>query len=169
MGRGSRIVLIILAIVLLLAVAGSIFVAYTVRRPFPQTDGTITLDGLESEVNVLRDEYGVPHIYAENENDLYFAQGYVHAQDRFWQMEFWRHVGQGRLSEIVGSSLVETDAFIRTVGWNRMAREHLEYYEEEAPELMAIIEAYSAGVNAYLDQNRDNISLNQTILNQVQE
>lgn len=169
MGRGSRIVLIILAIVLLVAVAGSIFVAYTVRRPFPQTDGTITLDGLESEVNVLRDEYGVPHIYAENENDLYFAQGYVHAQDRFWQMEFWRHVGQGRLSEIVGSSLVETDAFIRTVGWNRMAREHLEYYEEEAPELMAIIEAYSAGVNAYLDQNRDKISLNQTILNQVQE
>jgi penicillin amidase len=169
MGRGSRIILIILGIVLLIAVAGSIFVAYTVRRPFPQTDGSITLDGLQSEVNVLRDEYGVPHIYAQNESDLYFAQGYVHAQDRFWQMEFWRHVGQGRLAEIVGPSLVETDTFIRTVGWNRMAQEHLEYYEEEAPELMAIIEAYSAGVNAYLDENRDNISLNQTILNQVQE
>jgi penicillin amidase len=169
MSRASRIVLLIVAILLVVVAAGSVALVVTVRRPFPQTDGSITVDGLRAEVNVYRDEYGVPHIFAENEEDLYFAQGYVHAQDRFWQMEFWRHLGQGRLAEMLGPDLVETDTFIRTVGWNRMAEDHLAYYEDEAPQMMAVLEAYSAGVNAYLQEQGHAFSLNQTILGLVQE
>ncbi|HSM56021.1 MAG TPA: penicillin acylase family protein [Candidatus Sulfomarinibacteraceae bacterium] len=169
MNRAGRVATIIIGFLLLILVVAAVVVTVTVRRPFPQTDGTITLDGLESQVNVYRDEYGVPHIYADGEHDLYFAQGYVHAQDRFWQMEFWRHVGQGRLAEILGQDVVETDTFIRTIGWNRLAQQHLEYYEAETPELMANLEAYSAGVNAYLEEQGQAMSLNQTILGLARE
>ena len=169
MSRASKVVPVILIVLLVAVLAAALYLWITVRRPFPKTDGVITLDGLQAEVNVYRDEHGVPHIYAQNMDDLYFAQGYIHAQDRFWQMEFWRHVGQGRLAEIVGQDLVETDTFIRTVGWNRMAQTHLAYYEREAPEMMAVLEAYSAGVNAYLAQQGDNVSLNRTVLGLVQE
>ncbi len=130
MNRLPRVVPVILVVLLLTLLAAAVFLVITVRRPFPQTGGDITLDGLEAEVNVYRDAAGVPHIYAENEHDMYFAQGFVHAQDRFWQMEFWRHTGQGRLSEILGEDLLETDRFIRTIGWNRMAQTHLAYYEQ---------------------------------------
>jgi penicillin amidase len=76
--------------------------AYLYRRPLPKTEGTIRLSGLHRPVQVIRDRWGVPHIYAENSQDLFFAQGYVHAQDRLWQMEFNRRIGHGRLSEIFG-------------------------------------------------------------------
>lgn len=169
MSRLSRVLLIIGVVLLLIIAAAAVFLVITVRRPFPQTEGALTLDGLEEEVNVYRDAHGVPHIFAQNRHDLYMAQGFVHAQDRFWQMEFWRRVGQGRLAEMLGPDLLETDTFIRTIGWNRMAQTHLEYYEREAPEIMAHLEAYSEGVNAYLAQNGDNVSLNQTILGVVQD
>jgi penicillin G amidase len=95
-GRALKIIVALLAVLLVVAVvvvavAGII----TVRSPFPETDGRLELDGLQDVVHVYRDEYGVPQIYAMNDHDLYFAQGFVHAQDRFWQMEFWRHIGQG--------------------------------------------------------------------------
>ena len=167
MRRASRIGLILVAFLGLLLIAAAVAGFILVRSPFPNTDGTVTLAGLQSEVEVYRDEYGVPHIYAENERDLFFAQGYVHAQDRFWQMEWSRHVGQGRLSEIVGEDALEPDRFIRTVGFNRMAAESLDHYEHEAPEAMAILEAYSAGVNAYLESEEGAYSINQTILEQV--
>jgi len=82
-------VLIILLIVLIVVVGlGVGYGTFTVRRPWPQTDGTVAVNGLESEVTIIRDDWGIPHIYAANTHDLFFAQGYVHAQDRFWQMEF---------------------------------------------------------------------------------
>jgi penicillin amidase len=140
-----------------------------VRRPFPDTDTTLTLPGLEDEVNVYRDKNGIPHIYAQNEHDLFLAQGYVTAQDRFWQMEFWRHVSLGRISEIAGEATVSSDTFIRTMGWNRIAAESLAYYEKEAPEMLVVLEAYSEGVNAYIAEQGDNISLNYTILGLVNE
>lgn len=191
MNRLARIALVILAVLVLLAVIAAIALVIVVRRPFPQVDGTVVMDtpqdcvaaeattaalctqfelnGLQDEVHVYRDEYGVPQIYAQNQDDLFFAQGYVHAQDRFWQMEFWRHVGAGRISEIAGESTVETDMFIRTLGWNRMAAEHLAYLEENNPELVQILEAYSAGINAYILQNEGQLSINQTILGLVNE
>lgn len=165
MSRISRVIVIVFFVVVLIVVALSVALVVTVRGPFPDTEGTISPEGLEGEVDVFRDEYGVPHIFATNEHDLFFAQGYVHAQDRFWQMEFWRHTGQGRLAEIVGAEeLIETDKFIRTLGWNRMAQLSLDYYEEEMPEVITLLEAYSAGVNAYLDSQDGATSLNQQIL-----
>ncbi|HEX6383362.1 MAG TPA: penicillin acylase family protein [Anaerolineae bacterium] len=170
MNRFIRISLTVVAFILLAAiVVGAILLVVTVRRPFPEAAGTVAVPGLQDEVHVYRDEWGIPHIYAQNEHDLFFAQGYVHAQDRFWQMEFWRHIGQGRVSEIAGEAALDSDKFIRTMGWNRMGQQTLTYVEEEAPEYMAILEAYSAGVNAYIEANRDTLSLNYTVLGLVNE
>ena len=170
MSRIIRISLIIAGLAVLAAVIiGTVWLAVTVRRPFPTTAGSLSVPGLQDEVHIYRDEWGIPHIYAQNEHDLFFAQGYVHAQDRFWQMEFWRHVGQGRISEIAGEATLDSDKFIRTMGWNRLAQQTLTYIEEESPEYSAILTSYSAGVNAYIDANRDSLSLNQTILGLVNE
>lgn len=170
MSRFIRISLITVGLILLAAIViGAVLLVITVRRPFPTTAGSLSIAGLQDEVHVYRDEWGIPHLYAQNEHDLFFAQGYVHAQDRFWQMEFWRHIGQGRISEIAGEATVESDKFIRTIGWYRMGQQTLAYMEEEAPEYMAIMEAYSAGVNAYIDANRDALSLNYTALGLVNE
>ena len=76
----------------------AIFGVWTVRRSFPETNGEVEVPGLLSPVEVVRDDWGVPHIYAENAHELFFAQGYTHAQERFWQMDFWRHIGSARLS-----------------------------------------------------------------------
>jgi penicillin amidase len=169
MNRAVRISLGILGVLLVIVLALVITVFVMIRRPFPKTDGTLNLPGLQAEVQVYRDEYGIPHIYAQNEHDLYMAQGYVHAQDRFWQMEFWRHISQGRISEIAGEATIDSDIFIRTMGWNRMAQAYVDYYEQEQPEYMTILNAYSEGVNAYIDQNRNQLSINQTVLGLVNE
>ncbi len=98
-------------------------------------------------MDIYRDSSGVPHIYASTEHDLFFAQGYVHAQDRFWQMDFWRHIGSGRLAEMFGESQLETDTFLRTLGWARVAQEELDTLD---PAVVAILDYYAEGVNAYL-------------------
>lgn len=169
MNRIARIGLIVVGVLLVIIIAAGILLTVMVRRPFPDTDGELILSGLQDQVEIYRDEYGVPHIYAQNEADLFFAQGYVHAQDRFWQMEFWRHVGQGRLSEIVGEATLDSDKFIRTMGWNRMAADTVAYYQSEEPDYYAVLEAYSAGVNAYIDEHRNELSVSQTILGLVND
>jgi penicillin amidase len=133
-----------------------------IRRSFPQTDGTIQLSGLDSPVDITRDNMGIPHIYAASLHDLFMAQGYVHAQDRFWQMDFWRHIGSGRLSEMFGDTQLETDSFLRTLGWRQVAEQEMATYD---PESVAILEAYAEGVNAYLaDHQGTAISLEYGIL-----
>jgi penicillin amidase len=173
MKRLTRIVIIILGIIVVLAIVASIVAGggayYATRKSFPETDGSMTVQGLQDEVHIYRDEYGIPHIYANNQDDLFFAQGYAHAQDRFWQMEFWRHIGQGRLSEIAGEATVDNDKFIRTVGFHRMEETAVSYYEQEQPEFMGILDAYSAGVNAYINENRDDLSVHFDILGLVKE
>lgn len=145
--RLSRILLWIVIALLALALILAAFGLYTVRRSFPQVEGTLQLPGLQAPVHVYRDGLGVPHIYAENEHDLFMAQGFIHAQDRFWQMDFWRHIGSGRLAEMFGESQVETDAFIRALGWPRIAEQEYALADEDTK---AILEAYAEGVNAYL-------------------
>ena len=169
MNRFVRIGLIVIGILLLfvLVIIGS--GSYIAKRPLPTTDGTLTLPGLQDSVTVTRDEFGIPHIYANNQDDLFFAQGYVTAQDRFWQMEFWRHIGMGRISEIAGEATIGQDEFIRTMGWNRMAQDYIDYYEQEAPEFMTVLDAYSAGVNAYIHDNQDTLPLQFQILGLVNE
>jgi penicillin amidase len=134
---------------------------YFIRRSFPKTDGTLQVSGLQDQVEIFRDNMGVPHIYASNQHDLFFAQGYVHAQDRFWQMEFSRRVGSGRLSEILGEGALEQDRFIRTVGWHRTAAQELELLD---PLEQSILNAYSQGVNAYIHENKGKLGLEFTLL-----
>lgn len=152
----------ILTFVLILALAAAAFGVYTVRRSFPQVDGELEVAGLNSSVEIIRDDLGVPHIYADNQHDLFFAQGYTHAQERFFQMDFWRHIGAGRLSEMFGSSQVETDMFLRTLGFEALAEQ--EWAGMESPE-RDVLESYAAGVNAYLDTHSGaEISLEYAIL-----
>jgi penicillin amidase len=132
-----------------------------VRRPWPQVSGTVTISGLQSPVEIIRDEWGVPNIYAQNEHDLFFAQGYVHAQDRLWQMEFNRRIGNGTLSAALGEATLDTDRFLRTVGLRRAAEQDWALMDED---VRTIMEAYAAGVNAYIETHRDRLPLEFTIL-----
>jgi penicillin amidase len=141
---------------LMVGLIGLGYAVVNVRRCWPKVDGTIELDGLQSEVTVVRDDWGIPHIYASSAHDLFLAQGYVHAQDRFWQMEFWRRIGSGRLSEILGESTLEQDRFIRTVGWHRAAQRDLEQMDEE---VRSALEAYARGVNAYVSTHQGRLGL----------
>ncbi|MBX7214606.1 MAG: penicillin acylase family protein [Thermoflexales bacterium] len=156
-----RILPILLAVVLLLgAVSGGAFLI-TSRASHPQTSGSAKVAGLTGKVEVIRDKFGVPHIYADTPEDLFRAQGYVHAQDRYFQMEFWRRIGQGRISELFGKSALNNDKFIRTIGWARVA-------EEEAAglsgDMKRFLDAYSAGVNAYIMPNADKLGFEFKVL-----
>ena len=111
--RALRVLLLILFIVTLALGGGAV---YLVRRPFPQTSGTLRVRGLAAPVEVIRDRWGIPHIYAQNPRDLFFAQGYVQAQDRLWQMELFRRTSAGRLSEIFGPPTLGVDRFMRVLG-----------------------------------------------------
>jgi len=118
--------------------------------PLPQHDGELAVDGLQDQVEVLRDQWGVPHIYASNTHDLFFAQGFTHAQDRWWQMEFFRHIGSGAIQELTGqnAALMGTDLFLRTMGFREVAeRELAESYDEA---VVANLQAFADGVNAYI-------------------
>jgi penicillin amidase len=131
------------------------------QRPLPKKSGTLHLQGLRAAVEVLTDRYGVPHIYAQNEDDLYFAQGYIHAQDRLWQMELNRRIGSGRLSELFGQVAVELDRFSRRLGMHRVAA-------TEAARLSAdnrrVLEAYASGVNAFIESNSHRLPIEFTLL-----
>jgi penicillin amidase len=132
------------------AVAGGVAALYYAlfRRPLPQTEGTLRLQGLERDVEIIRDRWGVPHIYAENETDLFFAQGFVHAQDRLFQMDFWRRLASGRLAEVLGPPAVEVDRWMRIIGLRRVAEKEVSLLDDRARELMF---AYASGVSAYID------------------
>jgi len=132
------------------AVLGAAWLVLT-RRPAPDTSGRDIVSGIDASVEIVRDGSGVPHIYASSDRDLWFAQGYVHAQDRFWQMEFWRRIGAGRLSELFGETTLGTDQFIRTMGFPRIAAQE---YERLSPEARAALDAYAAGVNAWIGDRR---------------
>jgi penicillin amidase len=162
MKKGFRFVGWLVSGLVILALLLSAFVLLTARGSFPQTDGNIKLSGLDGPVDVYRDNMGIPQIYATTLHDLFMAQGYVHAQERFWQMDFWRHIGSGRLSEMFGDTQVETDTFLRTLGWRQVAEQELATYD---PESLAILNAYAEGVNAYLaDHQGTAISLEYGIL-----
>ncbi|MFN8161823.1 MAG: penicillin acylase family protein [Solirubrobacterales bacterium] len=115
------------------------------RRPLPRTSGTIEVGGIASAVRISRDRWGVPHIEASDRRDLWFAQGFVHAQDRLWQMDFYRRVACGRLAEIAGGEGLAVDRLMRTLGLRHHAEAEARAVE---PELTGLLDAYCAGVNA---------------------
>ncbi|UNO41526.1 penicillin acylase family protein [Streptomyces sp. MST-110588] len=153
--RGRRARLVVITVVLLL-VAGIGYGTYwgvsTVRASYPQTTGSLKLPGLTDPVNVSRDADGIPQIYADTDEDLFRAQGFVQAQDRFWEMDVRRHMTAGRLSEMFGKSQVDTDAFLRTLGWHDVARK--EYETKLSPQTKKYLQAYADGVNAYLKDHQ---------------
>ncbi|WP_369235577.1 penicillin acylase family protein [Streptomyces sp. R21] len=148
-GRRARLFLIVLVLAIVGGVAfGAYWSISTVRASFPQTKGSITLDGLSGPVDVQRDGNGIPQIYAASDADLFMAQGYVQAQDRFYEMDVRRHMTSGRLSEMFGKGQVENDEFLRTLGWDRVAKK--EYDTKLSASTKNYLQAYAKGVNAYL-------------------
>ena len=141
---------LVLALVAVIALGG--ILAWVVVRGFPQRDGTVQLTGLSAPVKIVRDLNGIANIYASTPADLFAAQGWVHASERMWQMEVWRHIGAGRLSELFGESQLDTDKFIRMLGWRQAAQRDLNALPADARK---ILDAYSAGVNAWLDGHQD--------------
>ncbi len=117
----------------------------------PDTRSTLQLPGLEREVEIYRDPWGIPHIRAQNEWDLFFAQGFATAQDRLWHMDFDRHQALGRWAEFAGPDGVERDRLLRTAGMGRTARLD---YEAASAAARVLVDAYAAGVNAFLNTTR---------------
>ncbi|MGW6833816.1 penicillin acylase family protein [Streptomyces sp. NPDC054949] len=148
-GRRARLIVLVMVLALLAGLGyGAYWSVDSVRASFPQTTGSLKVPGLTGTVDVKRDEHGIPQLYADSDEDLFRAQGFVHAQDRFWEMDVRRHMTSGRLSEMFGSGQVETDAFLRTLGWRQVAQ--AEYDTKLSPETKKYLQAYADGVNAYL-------------------
>lgn len=124
------------------------------EQSLAEIEGSFEIPGLQSEVRVLRDEWGIPHIYADNQQDLFFAQGFVQAQDRLWQMDMWRRVNEGRLSEILGPEAVEHDKLARLIQFRGSWEEEWTSYH---PDGKMIFEAFADGVNAYIDHIGGNL------------
>ncbi|MGF1455941.1 MAG: penicillin acylase family protein [Alphaproteobacteria bacterium] len=137
-------------LLLLLSVAlitGAILTLF-IRSSLPWTKGSRDVDGLAGQVEILRDGFGIPHIYGKDDEAVYFALGYAHAQDRLWQMSFNRWVVQGRLAEIVGANALDTDVFFRALDLDTAAARSVEILPQTA---RVALEAYARGVNAVLD------------------
>ena len=132
------------------------------RMPLPDHEVDVTGLPLSDFVEVIRDERGIPHIYGTNVDDILFAQGYVHAQDRFWQLEFWSNLSTGRLASLIGEPGVGADLLFRTFGFHKVA---LEEYENLEPEFKNDLINYTAGINAYIESRPQNrLSLEHFVL-----
>jgi len=138
---------VIIAVALL---AGAIFIPSLRKSGLPELNGEKNLAGLNSDVKVIRDERGVPHIYAGNEHDLYFMTGYITAQERLWQMDMVRHATQGRLSELFKRDMFDTDQFLRSLGMPEKSQMVL---DREEPAILANLQAYADGVNAWMTES----------------
>ncbi|MFA6457702.1 MAG: penicillin acylase family protein [Bacteroidota bacterium] len=153
-GAGLSLCVIVIALFFILR--------HLVTKSYPDVDGELTVSGLHQPVKIYRDEFGVPHINAQNEYDLFFAQGYVHAQDRLWQMDLTRRAGEGRLSEVLGSSTVKFDKMLKTVGFERIAKE-LE--QQLRPESKEILQAYADGINEFISTHKGKYPIEFDMLN----
>lgn len=162
-----RVLLGLLVIIAIVVIGGVVIFNRWTRGPLPQVGGEIAIKAftlppanitesvgasnstLTAQVEILRDNWGVPHIYASNSHDLFFAQGYVQAQDRWWQMEFSRHIGSGSIQELTGKNteVMGQDVFIRTVGWRRAAEKDYEVVDADSK---VALQAFADGINAYI-------------------
>ncbi|MDQ4086037.1 MAG: penicillin acylase family protein [Actinomycetota bacterium] len=160
--RLRRIAVVVAVVLVLVLVLGAGASYWFVQRSFPKTDGVVQVPGLSDDTRVVRDRYGVPQIYADNAEDLFYAQGYVQAQDRFFQMDFRRHVTEGRLAELFGRKALRTDMFVRSMAWHEVAEEEFALLDAETRDYL---EAFSDGVNAYLEgRGMSRLSLEYTVL-----
>jgi penicillin G amidase len=121
------------------------------RRPLPKTRGRVKVTGVSAQVEIRRDRWGVPHVHAATRPDLWFGQGFCHGQDRLWQLDLYRRMASGRLSEIVGGEALRADRLMRTLGLRRIAEREL---PELSPGLREELDAYCAGVNSAVEAAR---------------
>jgi penicillin amidase len=149
--------LVILCILVVVGGGGYLWFQWRLTSALPQVSGEIIVKGVNEPVEIIRDDYGVPHIYAKNEKDLYFVFGYAMAQDRLWQMEFFRRLGRGRLSEILGQKFVAVDRYFRMI---TAAGVNSNVSKEVAP----LLESFAAGINAFMDSHRDRLPIEFTLL-----
>ncbi|MBN1967717.1 MAG: penicillin acylase family protein, partial [Anaerolineae bacterium] len=159
-----KILIILAACALVVAVVLIALTYYTVRRPLPKQEGELRVEGMQDAITIYRDSWGVAHIYAATPYDLFFAQGFAHAQDRWWQMDLNRRFALGTLSELFGEdeTIQAADAIARTLGWGRIAQAN---WEAALPESRAALAAYAAGVNAYIaDRSPGELALEYTLL-----
>ncbi|TEU03831.1 MAG: penicillin acylase family protein [Candidatus Aminicenantes bacterium] len=138
-----------------------VFLLIHVLRSTPQMKGEILLDGLREEVRIVIDAWGVPHIFAQNEKDLFFACGFMHAHERMWQMEITRRAGFGRLSEVFGKVALDRDKFMRGLSLAEGARRD---YDKLSPKMKELIVSYSEGINSWMDTRKMNWPLEFLIL-----
>lgn len=151
----QKITLILFAIIAIGVVSGLIFINSFINKSLPQYEGEIALP-LTNEITVITDEKGVPHIKADNLQDLYTAQGFVQAQERMFQMELSRRQASGRLSEVIGEATLNNDKYFRTLGLRRAAEKSYEIYDEDAKN---VLQWFADGVNAYIDMAKENGTL----------
>ena len=160
--RKIKIIIGVVFSLMIIAVVGYFLLRYLVTKSFPENTGELVVPGLQNSVKVYRDEFGVPHIYAENEYDLFFTQGYVQAQDRLWQMDLTRRAGEGRLSEILGTSTIKFDKMLKTVGFKRIAQK---MEQQLNPKSKEILRAYSDGINAFIRTHKGKYPIEFDMLN----
>lgn len=141
-----------LAILLILLLGSTGIVYGYLKSTVAEYYGDIKVEGLKEEVEIIRDSYGVPHIFAENDEDAYFAIGYATAQDRLFQMEMIKAAGKGRLSEIFGKDMIKVDILYRTVFSSCDVKK---VYEDMSPEPKAALEAYIGGINHYIENREE--------------
>ncbi|TAE26437.1 MAG: penicillin acylase family protein [Candidatus Kapaibacterium sp.] len=145
----------ILLVLLVLCACGALFSFVVMTRSAPKTNGSEDVSGIQGEVSLFRNKYGIVHLIATNDHDAYFGIGYAHAQDRLWQMDFRRRVAKGQLAALFGRSLLEHDMFLRTMRFDSLSAQ---LYRQTAPEARAALEAYTRGVNAYLTANKGRLA-----------
>ncbi len=157
----GRFVVGLLVLAVVLAAGVVVWFRAAERAAMPTLDGTVKVAGLKAPVTVVRDEHGVPSITAQSLDDLFFAQGYVTAQDRLWQMDMMRRYAAGELAAALGADYVAVDREQRVLGLREVARHSL---AAASPEERAQLDAYARGVNAYIYEHRDGLPLEMRVL-----
>ena len=152
---------ILIVIIPVIIILGLIFNILS-KQSFYPTSGEIAVSGLKSQVKIYFDDFGVPHIISQNQDDAYFTQGYLHAQDRLWQMDLTRRVAEGRLSEVFGAQVIEFDKLFRTIGIHRFS---YSWYNSISPESKQILTSYTQGVNKFIETHYDNLPVEFDALN----
>ena len=162
----KRVLLALLALIILGVTAAFVFVRNLSHEALPDYNENISLSGLYAPVEVYRDSFAIPHVFAQNEHDLYMTTGYLLAEDRLWQMDMLRHVTEGRLSEIFGEGYVDTDLLLRALRFTEKSEKILS--QTDSVSLMAL-NAFAEGINQYLEQNKGDLPPEFTILNYTPE
>ena len=152
---------ILILLVIVLVTVGLLFNSLT-KKSFYEESGIVKVKGISKKVNIYKSELGVSKIFADNENDMYFSLGYIHAQDRLWQMDLGRRVAEGKLSEIFGKDVLDYDILFRTIGINKIAEKQ---YEKLSSASKSILDAYCRGVNYFIENNSKELPLEFDILN----